>query len=418
VKIVYLNPGGTIGGAEMVLLDVLATLKSSRPEVRPTVVLGDDGPLRTQIEALDIPCEVFPLPGGIARLGDAGGRRSGLLVRGAASAAAALAYRARLARQLRNLQPDLIQTNGMKMHLLGAWAAPRGVPVVWHMHDYLASRPAMARLLRVSARPGVEVVAVSHSVAEDVRATLPSRVPIRTIYNGVDIDRFCPGTGDGAALDRAAGLPEAATGTVRVGLVATFATWKGHEIFLDAAARLDAALPARFYIVGGPIYRSAGSQVSLDDLKGRAEALGLTGRVGFTGHQADPVAALRSLDVVVHASTRPEPFGRVIVEGMACGRAVVAMNEGGAAELFQDGVDALGCPPRDPSALAERLAQLVADPGLRGRLGHAGRDAILERFDRAGLADSWAALYDRPLSAHSSNLAETTAVTQPSPVQR
>jgi glycosyltransferase involved in cell wall biosynthesis len=415
VKIAYLNPGGTVGGAEMVLLDVLAMLRSSLSEVRPIVLLGDDGPLRAQIEALDVPCEVLPLPAGVARLGDAGGGRLKLLVRGGASAAAALAYGVRLKRRLRSLRPDLIQTNGMKMHLLGAWTAPRGVPVVWHMHDYLASRPAMARLLRASARPGVEIVAVSESVAEDVRATLPGRVPVRAIYNGVDVDRFRPGPGDGAALDRAAGLSEATPGTVRVGLVATFATWKGHEVFLDAAARLDPALPARFYVVGGPIYRSAGSQVSLVELKGRAEALGLAGRVGFTGHQADPAEALRSLDVVVHASTRPEPFGRVIVEGMACGRAVVAMNEGGAAELFVDGDSAVGCPPRDPSALAERLARLIADPGLRDRLGRAGRAAVLDRFDRAGLADSWASVYDRPLSAQRP---ETPADARPSPVER
>jgi glycosyltransferase involved in cell wall biosynthesis len=418
VKIAYLNPGGTVGGAEMVLLDVLAMLRSSLPEARPTVVLGDDGPLRAQVEALGVPCEVLPLPGGVARLGDAGGHRLKLLMRGAGSAASALAYGARLARRLRDLRPDLIQTNGMKMHLLGAWTAPRGVPVVWHMHDYLASRPAMARLLRISARPGVEIVAVSHSVAEDVRATLPGRVPVRAIYNGVDVDRFHPGPGIGAALDRAAGLPEATAGTVRVGLVATFATWKGHEVFLDAASRLDAALPARFYVVGGPIYRSAGSQVSLDDLKGRAEALGLTGRVGFTGHQADPSEALRSLDVVVHASTRPEPFGRVIVEGMACGRAVVAMSEGGAAELFVEGDSALGCPPRDPSALAERMARLIADPGLRDRLGRAGRAAVLDRFDRAGLADSWASVYDRSLSAQRSHPPETPADARPFPVER
>ena len=58
---------------------------------------------------------------------------------------------------------------------------------------------------------------------------LGRRVPVRAIHNGVDVDRFHPGPGDGPALDRAAGLPEAPAGTVRVGLVATFATWKGHE---------------------------------------------------------------------------------------------------------------------------------------------------------------------------------------------
>jgi glycosyltransferase involved in cell wall biosynthesis len=399
VKIAYLNPGGTIGGAEMVLLDVLSALRRARPDARALVLLGDDGPLRAAAEAEGASCDVLPMPRGVAGLGDAGatglGGKLSLMARGAASAASALAYRNRLAARLRDERPDIVQSNGMKMHLLAAWASPRGVPVVWHLHDYLGSRPAMAKLLRASARRGVEAVAVSDSVAIDARATLRGRIPVRAIHNGVDVDRFHAGPGDGPALDRASGLPEAPPGTVRVGLVATFATWKGHDVFLDAAARVPADRPVRFYVVGGPIYRSAGSQVSPDELKAHADRLGLGDRVGFAGHQADPAGALRALDVVVHASTRPEPFGRVIVEGMACGRAVIAMDEGGAAELFNDGEDALGCPPRDPAALALAMGRLIDDAGLRARLGRAGREAAVARFDRARLADPWASVYDQ-----------------------
>jgi glycosyltransferase involved in cell wall biosynthesis len=181
---------------------------------------------------------------------------------------------------------------------------------------------------------------------------------------------------------------------VRVGLVATFARWKGHEVFLKAAAQVPDDRPCRFYIVGGPIYRSAGSQYTVEELKARAEALKLSGRVGFTGHMANPVAALRALDVVVHASTRPEPFGRVIVEGMACGRAVIAMTDGGAAELFQDGVNALGCRPNKPQELAQAMDRLISDPSLRERLSQAGRETALTRFNRSRLAGEWLPLLE------------------------
>ena len=400
MKIAYLNPGGTIGGAEMVLLDVLSALRRARPEARALVLLGDDGPLRAAAEAEGAACHVLPMPRGVAGLGDAGATglrgKLSLMAAGRLRRRLRVACRNGLAARLRSEQPDLIHTNGMKMHLLGAWASPRGVPVVWHLHDYLGSRPAMAKLLRLSARRGVEAVAVSDSVA-DRRAVDPSRAhPRPPIHNGVDVDRFHPGPGDGPGLDRASGLPgRPPAGTVRVGLVATFATWKGHDVFLDAVARIPTEVPARFYVVGGPIYRSAGSQVSLNGLKARADRLGLAGRVGFAGHQADPAGALRALDVVVHASTRPEPFGRVIVEGMACGRAVIAMKEGGAAELFHDGEDALGCPPRDPAALALAIRRLIDDPGLRERLGRAARGPPTARFDRGRLADPWASVYDR-----------------------
>jgi glycosyltransferase involved in cell wall biosynthesis len=180
---------------------------------------------------------------------------------------------------------------------------------------------------------------------------------------------------------------------VRVGLVAAYARWKGHEVFLDAVARLPDDLPARFYVVGGPLYKSAGSQHSTESLKAKAEALGLSGRVGFTGHRAEPADVYRALDVVVHASTRPEPFGRVIVEAMACGRAVVASQTGGAVELFEDGSSALGCPPGDPVALAAALARLVSGPGLRRSLGANGRAAAVARFDRTRLAGEWEQVY-------------------------
>ena len=303
------------------------------------------------------------------------------------------AYLVRLRRVFRDERPDVIQTNGMKAHVLGAWAAPRGVRVVWHLQDYLGARRVMARLLRWSRRPLVAVVALSRSVAEDAARVLGPRVPVRTVYSAVDPERFAPGAGQGGRLDEAAGLPQAPEGTVRVGLVATFARWKGHEVFLDAISRIPTDRLCRFSIVGGPIYRSPGAQYSLEELRARAESLGLGGRLGFTGHQPDPASALRALDVVVHASTKPEPFGRVIVEGMACGRAVVAMRDGGAAELFEDGVSALGCPPGDPDALAGTLLRLIDDPALRRRLGEAGRAAVLARFDRSRLAEAWADVY-------------------------
>jgi glycosyltransferase involved in cell wall biosynthesis len=415
LKIAYLNTTGTLGGAELCLLDVLSSLRRGPHGREPVVVLGEDGPLREAIAGLGVACELLPLPGRVARLGDAGlreRRRGGLALaaRGPAAAASTAAYVARLRRTLRRLGPALVQTNGMKAHVLGAWAAPRGVPVVWHLHDYVGSRPIMARLLRLSARRGVSAVAVSRSVADDAAGTLGGAVPVRAVYNAIDLDRFAPGPGDGEALDAAAGLSPAPAGTVRVGLVATFATWKGHDVFLDAAARVPAGAPCRFYIVGGPIYRSAGSQRTLEELERRAGELGLAGRVGFTGHRPDPAGAIRALDVVVHASTRPEPFGRVIVEGMACGRAVVAARAGGAAELFEDGAEALGCPPGDPVALASALGRLVADGELRRRLGAAGREAALARFDRNGLAGPWSDVYEQAAGARSA--AEPNGVSQ------
>jgi glycosyltransferase involved in cell wall biosynthesis len=400
VNILYLNTTGTLGGAELCLLDVMASLRRSRPDWSLTLILGEDGPLREEAEALGVICRVQPLPASVAQLGDAGLKdRSGkprgrlaLMAKAAPAAAPAAAYLARLRKAVRESKPDRIHTNGMKAHVLGVWAAPKGIPVVWHLHDYVGSRAIMARLLRLVARRGVSGVAVSRSVAADAAAALGSRVPVRTVYNAIDLERFSP-NGSAVDLDAASGLDPAPPGTIRVGLVGTFAKWKGQDVFLEAAAKIDPSRPSRFYIVGGPIYRTGGSQWTLEELKARAHELNLAGRVGFAGFQRDPSSAIRGLDVVVHASTRPEPFGRVIVEGMACGKAVIAVKDGGSAELFDDDVTALGTAVDNPGALAVAMDRLIGDADLRAKLGTNGRASVVERFDRQGLADQWARIY-------------------------
>lgn len=401
----------------MVLLDVLGAIRSSRPSWRLSVILTGEGPLRPEIERLGVEVIVLPFPNQIASLGDSGlgswrGQRAlALAWRVPSAASAAFVYSLKLRRILKDLAPDVLHTNGMKAHLLGAWSACRALPVVWHMHDYLGSRALMARLLRISIRPKLTIAAISESVANDIKSTLGPKTAVRMIYNAVDLKRFHPGPGDGRALDHAAGLPDPPPGTIRIGLVATFARWKGHDVFLNAIAQIGASFPCRFYIVGGPIYQSAGSQFTLSELKDRAKSLGIDQHVGFTGHQNDPAEALRGLDVIVHASTRPEPFGRVIVEAMACGRALIAVQSGGAAELFVDGREALATAPGDFKALADRISQLMHNNDLRTRLGQAGRQTAEARFGCERLAEEWPEFYES-LHVNSSHVVDCDIVSQ------
>src|SRR4029453_3164282 len=192
-------------------------------------------------------------------------------------------------------------------------------------------------------------------------------LPIHSVWNAVDLGRFSP-DGPRLDLDTLAKLPPPGKTLVRVGLVATFARWKGHETFLEALSLVPATIPIRGYIVGGPIYETSGSQVAIADLRERAESLGLGSRVGFQGFVADASSAIRSLDIVVHASTDPEPFGLVIAEAMACGKPVVASRAGGAIELTAPGVNSLAHAPGDARAMARCIADLAGNPELRERL--------------------------------------------------
>ena len=395
MRLTYLSTSGHLGGAEVSLCDVLACLRQARPSWRLALVVPRDGRLADAARGLGVETVVLPFPPALARFGERGATPGS--VRTAARLGRAVvatpAYLARLRRLLLAQRADVIHTNGLKAHLLGAAAKPPGTALLWHMHDYLRARPLSARLLTWLAGRCDAVLAASESVAVDVRGVLGKRVVVSAMHNGIDLDRFRP-EGPTVNLDELAGLPAAGAGVVRVGLVAVMSRWKGHELFLAALALLPPDLPVRGYIVGGPIYDTEASQHRLEALRARASELGLERRVGFTGFIDAPEEAMRALDVVVHASTEPEPFGLVIAEAMACGRAVIASRAGGAAELVEDGMDGLTFRPGDAEQLATRIARLAADPDARRRLGEtAGRRAV--RFDRRRLADTLVPLYER-----------------------
>jgi glycosyltransferase involved in cell wall biosynthesis len=398
LRLLFLSASVQLGGAEASLLDMLASLRHAEPGWSLHLLAPASGPLLARASALGVTAAPLPLPAALARLGEAGVTAGRVhVLRAAASLVPAVAALGPYVRDVRAaiaaIQPDLVHTNGPKMHLVGARAVGRpGPALVWHLHDYLGSRPLTGFLLRSHRARCRAVIANSESVAADVRASLGDGVPVVVVANAIDVDRFSP-TGDRLDLDALAGLPPAPPGTVRVGLLATFARWKGQEVFLDAVSRLAPDVPVRGYIIGGGLYQTEGSQYSLDELRAAASKFGVSGRVGFTGFVERPETALRALDIAVHASTAPEPFGLAIVEAMACGRAVVAAAAGGAAEIVAPGVDGLMHPPGDAGRLAARIAELAGDAALRQRLGATARATAVRRFNRARLASDLIPIY-------------------------
>ena len=408
MKLLYLNVGAEMGGAERALLDLLSAVRRARPAWELTLLLGQDGPLATHGRDVVDDVVVLPFPAKLARLGDARlsrglGSLDGirLLRRVMVDGAASASYVRQLGQTVARINPDVMHAHGFKMQLLGALTRPRNTALVWHLHDYIGSRPLTSRLLKAVRRRCTAVVANSDSVAADAAHELGSGVDIRTIHNIVDLSRFNP-EGPTLDLDALAGMPAPQAGTIRVGLVATFARWKGHLTFLDALAKLGSRFAIRGYIVGGPVYQTDGSQHTLAELQEAVRRLGLESTVGFTGFVADSAAAMRTLDVVVHSSTEPEPFGLAIAEAMATGRPVIVSYGGGARELVTPGVDALIHQPGDADGLANAVAMLAGDPALRSRLGLAARVSAGQRFDPVRAQEQLLRLYsafNRPAAA-------------------
>jgi glycosyltransferase involved in cell wall biosynthesis len=349
IRVVYVGHTAKLSGGELALLRLLPEL-----DVEAHVILAEDGPLVARLQAAGVSVEVMPLAAQ-ARTVKRGLGPAAVLLAGPATALYAL----RLARRLRRLRPDLVHTNTLKAALYGGVAGRLArVPVVWHVRDRIAGdylSPLAARAVHLAVRRlPTAVIANSASTL----ATLGElRAPSCVISSPV-----------GRPAPRA---PH--DGVLRVGMVGRIAPWKGQHVFLEAFASAFGEGDETGRIIGAPLF-GPDEEHYLGRLREQAEQLGLGSRVELTGFRDDIAAELAQLDVLVHASVVAEPFGQVVVEGMAAGVAVVAAAAGGPAELIEDGVDGLLYAPGDVPALAEALRRLAADPRLRSRLGAAARE--------------------------------------------
>ena len=194
------------------------------------------------------------------------------------------------------------------------------------------------------------------------------------VYNGLDLSDFSPAP-DRAEVRERLGL--SATAKV-VGVVGRLEPWKGQHHFIRAIGRVRRHFPDIRALIIGQVEPHA--QAYYDDLRRLIEELGLSEHVVFTGFRSDLPRILRALDMLVHSSADPEPFGRVIIEGMAAGLPVIGMDAGAVPEIIEDGVSGVLVPPRDTEALAEAIRSLLSNPAGSRSIGQEARRRVEERF--------------------------------------
>ena len=180
-----------------------------------------------------------------------------------------------------------------------------------------------------------------------------------------------------------------------VGLVGRLTPWKGQDMFLRAFAAAFPGGDQRAIIVGSSMF---GETEFADALPGLAGELGIADRVEFTGFVEDVVGQLARMDVLVHCSTVPEPFGQVVIEGMAAGLPVIATDAGGPAEILRNDVTGLLTPMGDDRALTAALRRLADHPDDAARLAAAGREES-GRYRPAAIAGELTRLYSDVLRA-------------------
>jgi starch synthase (maltosyl-transferring) len=356
-SILYLITDLDVGGAERALLELVGRLDRTR--FRPTVCsLASDGSLAKEFSDLGVP--VVHL--GMDRLWQ-------------------IPHALRLLRLLRGGRFDILHTFLFHANVLGrVLGRIAGVPVV--LSGIRVAEPRWWHLLleRWTAPLADMLVAVSDGVRRHMiqRAGIPPD-RIVTIPNGVDLERFEVPRG---RFRSAEGISES---RLVVSMVGRLDEQKGLTFLLRAVPRVVADHPeARFYFVGEGPEKGA--------LQRLCRELEIEQFVRFLGFRSDVPSVLRDSDVFVLPSLW-EGLANAMLEAMAAGLPVVVTDVEGVRDVVTDGETGLVVAPADPVALAHALGHLLRDPGLRGRLGRAGRGRVAEEFRWGKVVEDTVVLY-------------------------
>jgi glycosyltransferase involved in cell wall biosynthesis len=294
----------------------------------------------------------------------------------------------RLVEAVRGLEPAVVHSDFHTLPYLVPACRALGVPLVFTCYGWwFRPRPWQRRFYQNGPRA---ILAISEAVRTGFLGRPPFMPPdrVRVLHLGVDTEAFRPRPAEREAIRREMGLPLHAP---LVSLVARFQAIKGHDVFLEAAARVAAERPeTRFAVVGSTPFGVAADAAFGRRIRARVEAdPTLRERVRLLGWVPRVDRLLAATDVLV-CSSDFESFGMAPIEAMASGVPVVSTNVGGPAETIVDGETGYLVPPRDPRRIAERVVALLADHSLRERLGRAGRARVEARFSRGRYARGFA----------------------------
>ncbi len=356
MHLVAIASTANMGGAEASLIELIRRLNR---KICVSVVLPADGELRICCEQAGLEVRIVPWPESLAKIGESSMVRS--LLRISTVFHVMKTIRA-LRACLREMNADLVITNGLKAHMLGALACRSERLLLWYLREGLERRGKTAALLKILWKHSSGGIAISDYVKRSWRRVTGEK-PITVIYNIVEQAAFadapCP--------------PDLKKemGEIWFCVIGALTPIKGQDVFIEAASRLR--LPqARFLIAGTNFYESESREFE-DSLRELVKRLALTEQVSFLGFRKDVTSLLKVTDVLVQPNRGPEGLGRAVLEAMAAGVPVVTPDRWGPAEIVQQAGSGLMFEAGNTEQLARQMLRLAADPALRRQFGSAGR---------------------------------------------
>lgn len=378
------NEDRTVGGSHQCLYNLVQGLDRDRFE--PLVVFYQDNSFVDQFDAM---CSVEVWED--IRRHERQRLKTGSSVSKALGLMGAVLRRRRFVSQ-RGI--DLVHLNNSPGSGFADWlpaARLAGVSCVSHARGHYV--PAARTLEAFLVRRYDRVVGMSESVRlRLVDAGLPPE-KVDRVYGSIDPNEFrgrC--TRPPSKVRDELGVPPQDFLVVMVGHVRE---WKGQHVLLEALDCLEPSLREGMHVafVGAlPVEEHAYH----DRLAAFVDEKELSNLVHFLGARNDVPDLLRAADVAVHASTRPEPFGLVVLEALAAGTPLVASERGGPGEILEDG-SGLNFDPDHPGQLAQHLVRLRTDYSLRDHLSQKG-SARLHDFPHERMVREVEAIWEAVLA--------------------
>jgi glycosyltransferase involved in cell wall biosynthesis len=342
MKVIILMPlAEQRGGAELIFLHLMKGYKNTR--IDWLVIFLENGPMVKQVKKLGVKTKMIK----------AGRLRNPFKF---------ISTIIRITDVARREKVDLIFSWMGKAHFYGGVVSLlSGIPSSWYQHGIPSKNNIMDKLLTIL--PAKEILTCSNTVAQAQAKIWPKR-KTKVVYPAVELKRF-----DVSKLPTPLRVRKKLKLLLKgpiIGIVGRLQRWKGIHILVEVMPYILKIHPnIHCVIVGGkhslePEYPKY--------LKKRITELKLKDKVILTGFQTNIPEWMQAMDVVVHASDK-EPFGIVIIEGMALGKPVVAGANGGPTEIITEGVDGLFAPYGNAKILAKQILRYLDNPKFAKKIG-------------------------------------------------
>lgn len=363
MSILFLDQSGKLGGAELSLAEVVKPYQTNC-----LVGLFSDGPFKTLLEQQQTPVQILTTQAIDIH-------KESSLLQSLSRVSTLIPLMAQVVKIARNY--ELIYANTQKALVIGAIASVlTRRPLVYHLRDILSADhfSSINRRVAVTLANQFASLVITNSEATQAAFITAGGNPKITnvVYNGFTHTQYQIENETVNQIRQQFGLENKFV----VGHFSRLSPWKGQHILIEALNHCSKDVIA--LLVGDALF---GEQEYVNQLHQQVNDLGLQERVLFLGFRSNIPQLMTACDLIAHTSIAPEPFGRVIVEGMLCGRPVVATAAGGAIELIEHGKTGWLCPPNDPKKLADQINLCRSNPNQSATIANKARSRASQQFN-------------------------------------